>query len=157
MENFNINRIEKIFSCAIVSVSALKSTAETLCRLFSILSKNNIEPIFIMENVSIEDNHANIGFAVRDTDKEKVKFLLDEIFIDGNFNIRENVTIIAISGAGLYRNPSVTAGIFGSLYESGIDIHLISTAEIKIYVAVDEEKDDEAIKAIWRMLENICE
>ena len=44
--------------------------------------------------------------------------------------------------------PGVAAKIFEALYENDINMHMISTSEIKISVLVDQDKAEVAMKAI---------
>ena len=51
-------------------------------------------------------------------------------------------------GIGISNNPGVAATLFEILYENNINMHLISTSEIKITVLVNQEEADLAVKAI---------
>ncbi len=155
MEGFNISRIEKIPGCTLISASGIRGTAQTAYRLFSLFSKSGIKIVFVLQSTNIEDESADLGIVIRSDDTEKAKMLCDEIFFDGRTVIREDISVLAISGAGLYHNGAVTAKIFELFYERGIDIHLISTGEIKIYAAVDSEHIDEAREALLHGLDEL--
>ena len=141
MEGFNISRIEKIPGCTLISASGIRGTAQTAYRLFSLFSKSDIKIVFVLQSTNIEDDSADLGIVIKSDDTEKAKMLCDEIFFDGRTVIREDL--------------SVTAKIFELFYERGIDIHLISTGEIKIYAAVDSECIDEAREALLHGLDEI--
>lgn len=155
MEGFNISRIEKIPGCTLISASGIRGTAQTAYRLFSLFSKSDIKIVFVLQSTNIEDDSADLGIVIKSDDTEKAKMLCDEIFFDGRTVIREDISVLSISGAGLYHNGAVTAKIFELFYERGIDIHLISTGEIKIYAAVDSDCIDEAREALLHGLDEI--
>lgn len=155
MEGFNISRIEKIPGCTLISASGIRGTAQTAYRLFSLFSKSGIKIVFVLQSTDIEDGSADLGIVISSADAEKAKMLCDEIFFDGRTVIREDISVLAISGAGLCHNGAVTAKIFELFYERGIDIHLISTGEIKIYAAVDSDRIDEAREALLHGLDEL--
>ena len=45
-------------------------------------------------------------------------------------------------------NPGVAATMFESLYNSNININMISTSEIRITVLIDEKDTDKALIAV---------
>ncbi len=155
MEGFNISRVEKITGCTLISAGKIRGTAQTAYRLFSLFDKEKINPVFVLQSVNPEDESADLGIVVKKSDSEKAKMLSEEIFFDGRTIVREDIAVLSISGAGLCHNGAVTAAIFEALYERGIDIHLISTGEIKIYAAVNEDEIDEAKEALCHGLEKM--
>ena len=50
--------------------------------------------------------------------------------------------------AGMASNPGVAAKVFEALYNANINIHMISTSEIKISVLIDAEDADRAMNVI---------
>ena len=55
---------------------------------------------------------------------------------------------ISIVGAGMINKPGVASLMFEALYSAGINIHMISTSEIKISGLIDERDADRAVQAI---------
>ena len=45
-------------------------------------------------------------------------------------------------------NPGVAAKMFEALYEAHINIHMISTSEIKVSVLIDQKDAENAVRAI---------
>ena len=45
-------------------------------------------------------------------------------------------------------NPGVAAKMFESLYAAHINIHMISTSEIKLSVLIDKEDSERAMRAV---------
>jgi aspartate kinase len=59
-----------------------------------------------------------------------------------------NISKVSIVGAGMESNPGVASKMFEALFEAGINIHMISTSEIKISVLIDKEFGAKAVSAI---------
>jgi aspartate kinase len=55
---------------------------------------------------------------------------------------------VSIVGSGMVNNPGIAAQMFEALYNVGINIHMISTSEIKVSVLIDIADADMAIKAV---------
>jgi aspartate kinase len=45
-------------------------------------------------------------------------------------------------------NPGVATAMFEALYEAGINIHMISTSEIKVSVLIDQINAEKAVAAV---------
>ena len=50
-------------------------------------------------------------------------------------------------------NPGVAAKVFECLYNSHININMISTSEIRVTVLIDEEHTEKAMNAMHDMFE----
>ena len=48
----------------------------------------------------------------------------------------------------MVNNPGVATKMFEALYDAGINIHMISTSEIKISVLIDEINAEKAVQYI---------
>jgi aspartate kinase len=59
-----------------------------------------------------------------------------------------NVAKISIVGAGMQSNPGVAANMFDALARQDINIHMISTSEIKISCIIDEDEIERAVQAL---------
>ena len=58
------------------------------------------------------------------------------------------MAVITIVGAGMINNPGVASLMFEALFNAGINIHMISTSEIKVSVLVDKSDADNAVQVI---------
>ena len=65
----------------------------------------------------------------------------------GQVEAHDNIAKLSVVGVGMRTHAGVAATLFTALGEKGINIQLISTSEIKITVAVDRAKADEAVRA----------
>ena len=55
---------------------------------------------------------------------------------------------VAVIGVGMRSHPGVAARTFAALTKKAIDIHMISTSEIKISCVIDEENSELASQAL---------
>ncbi|MDE6712348.1 MAG: ACT domain-containing protein, partial [Lachnospiraceae bacterium] len=59
----------------------------------------------------------------------------------------KGVAKVSIVGAGMMSNPGVAAKMFECLYNSNINIKMISTSEIRVTVLIDEKEVEKAVNA----------
>ena len=60
----------------------------------------------------------------------------------------DQIAKVSVVGAGMLSNPGVASKMFEALGEAQINIHMISTSEIKISVLIDREDAKKAMVAI---------
>ena len=60
----------------------------------------------------------------------------------------ENLSKVSIVGVGIVNKPGIATDMFEALYESNINMNMITTSEIKISVLVASEDSEKAVKAI---------
>ena len=65
-----------------------------------------------------------------------------------DLKVDNSLSKISIVGAGMESNPGVASKMFEALYDADINIHMISTSEIKVSVLVDEAEANRAVQAI---------
>ena len=150
MEKMLITGVAADKNTARVSVIGLKDEPGIAFRLFHTLSKNNINVDIILQSVG-RDGTKDISFTVSQDDLEATLELLEEkkeVLTIQNITYNEKVAKISVVGAGMMSNPGVAAKMFESLYNSRININMISTSEIRITVLVDEKETDRALNAV---------
>jgi len=77
---------------------------------------------------------------------EKVKAQLEfsNVFVD------DKIAKISIVGAGMIDRPGIAAQMFKTLADSGINIKMIATSEIKISCIVDEKDAKAAVEGLHK-------
>ena len=65
-----------------------------------------------------------------------------------HIDVDKTVAKVSIVGAGMIDDAGVAAKMFGALYDADINIHMISTSEIKVSVLLDENDSNAAVQAI---------
>lgn len=117
---------------------------------FSLLAQNNINVDIIVQSFG-EHIQKDISFTVKKQDLSKTVELLNQNL--ENLNAKEikyceNLSKISIVGVGIVNNPGVAARLFEVLYKNNINIHMISTSEIKISVLVNKKEANLALNKI---------
>ena len=59
----------------------------------------------------------------------------------------KGVAKVSVVGAGMMSNPGVAAKMFECLYNSNINIKMISTSEIRVTVLIEEKEVEKAMNA----------
>ena len=65
-----------------------------------------------------------------------------------NITYNADVAKLSVVGAGMMSNPGVSSKMFEAMYNSRVNINMISTSEIRITVLVDEKDIDKAMNAV---------
>ncbi len=119
-------------------------------KVFSLMAKHNVDVDIILQSIGRE-NKKDISFTVKKSSLDTAKKILEEnqetLGYD-ELKVREDVAKVSIVGAGMVNNPGVAAKMFESLYDAGINIHMISTSEIKVSVLISSANVEKAVNAI---------
>lgn len=119
-------------------------------KVFSLMAKHNVDVDIILQSIGRE-NKKDISFTVKKSSLDVAKKILEESqeFLGyDELKVREDVAKISIVGAGMVNNPGVAAKMFEALYDAGINIHMISTSEIKVSVLISSANVEKAVNAI---------
>ena len=149
MEKMLIRGVTKDKDVALVSILGLQDTPGIAFKIFSKLSTKNINVDIILQSFG-RDGTKDIVFTVsKDNGPVAVEIL--ESFLD-NCKIVCNTEVakVSIVGAGMETHPGTASKMFEALYESNINIQMISTSEIKISVIIDAENADRAVSAVHK-------
>ncbi len=133
-----------------ISVIGVEDRPGIAFRIFDTLAKNNINVDIILQSVGREGTK-DISFTVASDDLEAAIRTLEEnkerlTIKDITWN--EDVAKLSVVGAGMMSNPGVAAKMFESLYNSRVNINMISTSEIRITVLVPKKDIDKAMNAV---------
>ncbi|MCR4806046.1 MAG: aspartate kinase [Lachnospiraceae bacterium] len=133
-----------------MSLVGLKNKPGIAFRVFDVLAKANINVDMILQSIGRADTK-DISFTIpRDSFDEALKVLRDNKERLGAEEISYNnsVSKVSIVGAGMMSNPGVAARMFEALYNSNININMISTSEIRVTVLIDEKDTEKAMNAV---------
>ena len=150
MEKMLISGVASDKNTARISVIGVEDKPGVAFKIFQKLAKNNINIDIILQSVG-RDGTKDISFTVSQDDlQDAIKVLEEnkEVLTIQEIKHNANVAKVAIVGAGMMSNPGVASQMFEALYNSGININMISTSEIRITVLVDEKDVDRATQAI---------
>jgi len=133
-----------------VVVNDLPDQPGAASAVFRALEGANVNVDMIVQNVG-RDGVANLTFTVNTDDayraEKAVKAVLEEEG-RGRFLLADRVAKVSIVGIGMRSHSGVAAKMFTTLAEHGVNIQLITTSEIKISVAIDMDKADQAVRVL---------
>lgn len=151
LEDLVINGVTKDDYISRITVVGLENKIGKTYELFKLLSKHLINVDVIVQSFG-EHITKDIAFTVKMTDLPKTLAILEEnkeILNAKEILHSENLSKVSIIGVGIANKPGVAADMFEALYENNINMHMVSTSEIKISVLVNSSEADLAVKAIY--------
>ncbi len=150
MEKILIRGVTKDTDVSVISVIGLKDNPGTAFKFFNALAQNKIEVDMILQSVG-RDGTKDITFSVKRSQSDLAMKTIEsskETFEYSDIKRSDNVAKISTVGAGMESHPGVAAKMFEALYDSSINIHMISTSEIRISVIIEEKYADKAVAAV---------
>ena len=134
-----------------ITVVGVPDKVGEAARIFDALARAQINLDMIVQNVSAAaTNLTDISFTLPRTDGQTAMAALDALKPAIGFDsllYDDKIGKISLIGAGMRSHPGVTAKFFSAIAESGVNIGMISTSEIRISVVVDESGVDAAVAA----------
>lgn len=150
VEKMIVRGVTRDDDVARIAVLGIEDKPGKAFQLFSLLAKENISVDLIIQSIGREDVK-NITFTVSKTNLNKA---LDTINMNlgllGATEVKysDKLSKVSIVGAGMVNHPGVAATMFEALYDANINIHMISTSEIKISVLIDAKDAEKAVNFI---------
>jgi aspartate kinase len=155
MEQPIISAVTHDASEAKVTVTGVPDKPGIAARLFRSLADANVNLDMIVQNVALT-GHADISFTVPkadlDTALEVCRSHADEI--DAADVVADpDIAKVSLVGAGMKSNPGVSATMFETLADRGINIEMISTSPIRVTCVVRADQMEPAVQALHEVFE----
>ena len=150
MEKTQISGVAKDKNVARLALVNVEDKPGIAYKVFSLLGQKNINVDIILQSMGRGESQ-DISFTVKRDDADQAMALLLEHKSSLGFeriDVNKEVVKVSIVGAGMLDNAGVAAKMFGALYDADINIHMISTSEIKVSVLLDEAEANQAVQAI---------
>lgn len=155
--NDNIIRgVAKDNNVARITVLKVENKIGKTYKIFDLLAKEGISVDIIVQETG-EHFEKDVSFTVtKDNLKRTLEILKKNIDVIGAKDIRhrEDLSKVSIVGVGMINDPGIAALMFEALYEEEINMHMITTSEIKISILVNFEEADRAVTAIHKKFFN---
>ncbi|MBO5425977.1 MAG: aspartate kinase [Lachnospiraceae bacterium] len=148
MEKMLVSGVAGDADTARIAIVGLKDEPGVAFKLFNALAKHNINIDMILQSVGRKGTK-DISFTTSQESADEAAKVIKE-----NFNEYESIDVdtkvakVSIVGAGMQSNAGVAAKMFEALYDSNINIRMISTSEIRVTVLIDEDKMERAMGAV---------
>ncbi len=119
--------------------------------IFGPLADAGLNVDMIVQNVSEDGSMTDLTFTVSHAELDKARAVIEkasdeigyqQLIADGD------VAKISVIGVGMRSHTGVAQKMFRALADRGINIHVISTSEIKVSVLVDAEYTELAVRAL---------
>jgi aspartate kinase len=150
MEEAVVSAITDDKSEAKVTVGGVPDRPGIAAKLFRELADRGINVDMIVQNTAA-NGLTDISFTVAKTELAAaaetcahVKEQIGAAFVTTD----DKIGRVSIIGAGMKSNPGVTALMFETLYDNGINIEMISTSSIRISCVLRAEKVGDAVRAL---------
>lgn len=150
VEKMLVRGVARDNDIARIAVIGIEDKPGMAFKLFSLLSRESISIDVILQSIG-RDETKDISFTVKKADLHKSLDVIDRNL--GVINAKEvkhsdKYSKVSIVGAGMVNNPGVATTMFEALYDADINIHMITTSEMKISVLVDVQNAERAVIAI---------
>ncbi|WP_283608952.1 aspartate kinase [Faecalispora anaeroviscerum] len=150
MEKMLISGIAKDNGVARVAIIGVPDRPGLAFKVFSKLSAKGVNVDIILQSIG-RNGTKDISFTISEDHLQAAMEVLTpyvEQIGASSVVYDEDVAKVSIVGAGMETHPGVAAMMFEALFESNINIQMISTSEIKISVLIERKDADKAVAAI---------
>lgn len=150
VEKLDVRGVARDNDVARIALVNIKDEPGVAFRIFSLLAKNNVNVDIILQSIGRNETK-DISFTVTEGNLENAIELLEknkDVIGFEEIKATSDVSKVSIVGAGMVNNPGVAAKMFEALSDAGINIHMISTSEIKVSVLVNKKNAEKAVAAI---------
>ena len=150
VEGMLIKGVAKDDNVAVISILEVPDVPGMSFKVFSLLAQRNINVDIILQS-SGDAGKKDLIFTVPLGDAESAMAVLKEHrnrFGGGEITVNKDCAKVSVVGAGMQSHPGVASHMFEALGGQNINIHMISTSEIKISVIIDKADADRAVAAI---------
>jgi len=150
MEEAVVSAVTDDKSEAKVTVGGVPDRPGIAAHLFRELANRGINVDMIVQNTSAK-GMTDISFTVASTDLDAARDTCNQVKIDiGATEVTTDDTIgrVSLIGAGMKTSPGVTALMFETLSENGINIEMISTSSIRISCVVRADRVADAVRCL---------
>jgi aspartate kinase len=151
MEEPMIAGVATDLSEAKITVVGVPDVPGKAAQIFTIVAKSGANIDMIVQNVSSSTGLTDISFTLPKSDGQAALTALraeQESVAFQSLQYDDQIGKIALVGAGMRTNAGVSAKLFTALFESGINIEMISTSEIRISVVTRADTVADAVRAI---------
>ena len=150
VEGMLIKGVAKDEDVAVVSILEVPDVPGMSFKVFSLLAQKNINVDIILQS-SGSAGCKDVIFTCSKGEAETARAVLESNktrFGTDKITVNNDCAKVSIVGAGMQSHPGTASTMFEALYSQNINIHMISTSEIKISVIIDKADADRAVAAI---------
>ena len=151
MEKSEISGIAHSLNEAKITLSGVPDKPGQAAQIFSSLAEHSINVDMIVQSSSINEGSTDITFTIPETDlilAEKTIRKIQEKIGFKNFLSETKVVKISVVGNAMRTQSGIAKTMFETLANNQINIHVISTSEIKISVLISSDYYELAMRSL---------
>ena len=145
-----VTGVALVKSEAIVNLRKLPDRPGVLATLFAKMAERRIPIDMVIQDIA-EEAIAEVTFTVPQDDLAEALTAAEQAVRalgSGEVHHGTNVAKVSVVGAGMRTHTGVAAQMFKSLSDSGVNIQMITTSEIKISVLVNRDQREQALESV---------
>ena len=151
MEKTEISGIAHSLNEAKITLSGVPDKPGQAAEIFGALAQHTINVDMIVQSSTIDNTSTDITFTIPETDLKIAQQVIKDIknkigFL--KFTSDTNVVKISVVGNAMRTQSGIAKAMFETLAKNQINIHVISTSEIKISVLISSEYNELAIRSL---------
>jgi aspartate kinase len=152
MEDPIISGVAHDRSQAKVTVVGVPDKPGKAAAIFEAVATGDVNLDMIVQNVSAAATGlTDVSFTLPKADGQRAMQVLEKVKPEIGFDkllYDDQIGKVSLIGAGMRSHPGVSAKFFAALAETGVNIEMISTSEIRISVVTRADDVDAAVRAV---------
>ena len=144
-----VDGLELLENQAVVALSNIPDRPGIAAELFESLSEGGVNVDLIIQATHQIDSN-DITFTVAENELHNALTQCEKLIntIGGDISFQKDLTKLSIYGAGIMGRPGIASSLFQTLSDSGINIRLIATSEVKVSCVIDAELGKKALRNV---------
>tara|TARA_Y100001968_G_scaffold172532_1_gene157919 strand:+ start:6161 stop:7930 length:1770 start_codon:yes stop_codon:yes gene_type:complete len=144
-----VEGLELMENQAVIALSNIPDRPGIAAELFEALAEGGVNVDLIIQ-ATHQINKNDITFSVIEDEIDNAHNQCRKLInsIGGEISTQRNLTKISIYGSGIMGRPGIASSLFQTLSDSGINIRLIATSEVKVSCVIDADLGKKALRAV---------
>ncbi len=144
-----VDGLELVENQAVIALSNIPDRPGIAAELFESLSTGGVNVDLIIQ-ATHQINSNDITFTIAENELNNALTQSEKLInsIGGEISSQKGLSKLSIYGAGIMGRPGIASSLFQTLYDSGINIRLIATSEVKVSCVIDEQLGKKALRNV---------
>ena len=151
MEQVMVSGVAYSKGDARITLAGLPDVPGVAARIFTEIASEGIVVDMIIQGSTGDAKLANLSFTVPRLDRQAAIRVLEGMkkeWKDLQISSDENIAKISVIGVGMRHHAGVAAKMFKVLGNENINIHMISTSEIKVSCVIEDRQTAKAVQVL---------
>jgi len=144
MEDLVISGVELDEGQSRITLHEVPDSPGYAARIFEKIAEADVFVDMIVQNVSTAGN-THLSFTVPRHEADRAARAAREVGL-GGVSVEAAVAKLSVLGVGMRTHTGVAARMFAALADGGVNVALINTSEVRINVATDHDRGQEALE-----------